>query len=133
MKAHRRRDDKATTATAAKPRRSVQRMVRPFTAMEVESLNPNPPAGFENDVRDSDVLKDQLNRVLKIVNSGLDAIPIGGTARELTDGELQCCKLGLNILKLTLQSLDSLCVCHNGGTMVWPNDPSSATPRKESQ
>jgi hypothetical protein len=61
--------------------------------------NPNPPFGFVNDVRDTDVFKNQLRRVLEVVNGALNAVS-------------KVCKLGLNFLKFTLQSLDSLCVCH---------------------
>jgi len=70
------------------------------------------------------MLKDQLNRVLKVVNGVLNAAPLRGTARELRDGELEVCKLGLNILKLTLQSLDSLCIGHSGSDVMRSNDQS---------
>jgi hypothetical protein len=97
------------------------------TAIETNSINPKPPVGLVCHVRDSHVLKDQLNRMLQVVNGVLDAVsPSIGTARELRDGELEVCKLGLSVLKLTLQSLDSLCVSH-GGDVARSNDPSSAT------
>jgi hypothetical protein len=69
-----------------------------------------------------DVLKNQLNRILEVVNGGLSALtPAVGTARELTDSEREAAKFGLNLCKLTLQSLNTLCVCHNVGGVVRPN------------
>ena len=101
------------------------------TAMETNSLNPNPPAGLVCHVRDMHMLKDQLNRVLEVVNGVLNTVSPRTTARELRDCELEVTKLGLNILKLKLKSLDSLCVGHNGGTMVMRSNEKNTRRRRK--
>ena len=58
--------------------------------------------------------EDDLNRILKIIDSGLDAITLSvGTAREVSSSHLELEKLGLNIAKLVFQSINSLGVGHN--------------------
>ena len=119
------KNQKPSRKTKRANRRCLQRLVRPHrTAMEMLSINGNPSAGLENNTWDVDVLKDQLNRVLQVINGVLDALSTSGTARELTYCELDVCKLGLNALKLSLQGTDSLLVCHKSKTAVWPNEKS---------
>lgn len=61
---------------------------------------------IENDVRNTDVLADEIDRVLEVVDSGLNALsPPLGTAREFRHGERELCKLGLEIAKLVFQRL----------------------------
>jgi hypothetical protein len=59
------------------------------------------------------VAKDDLDRVLQIIDGGLDALsPPFSTAREISDSERELCKLGLNLAKFALQSVNSLRVSH---------------------
>lgn len=79
-----------------------------------KSIDEDTPVRPINDVRNMDMSKDQLDRVLQIIDSGLNALtPTVGSAREFTDCEREVCKLGLNISKLMFQHLDSLRIIHN--------------------
>jgi len=68
-----------------------------------------PSAGIVGDVGDANILKDQIDRMLQIIDSGLDALfPGVGTAREFADDQRQVCKMGLNVAKAATEGLKSL-------------------------
>lgn len=91
-------------------------IVKTSTAEQSESpasLDLNPLAGLVHDVGNIDIPKNQLDGMLKVIDSGLGALsPSVGTVREFGDLEREACKIGLETLKAALNGLKAFGVCH---------------------
>jgi len=79
----------------------------------IPSIDDVTKAGSEIDSRDADIVKDLFNRASQAIDSGLRGMtPPVGTSRALSDSQRELSKLGLDISKLVLDRLKSLCVSH---------------------
>ena len=86
---------------------------------DFQLLNNMTNTGIENDIRNADVLIDKRDRRMEIIDGALNALaPSFGTAREFSDEQREACKLGLGLLKLSLQTLDSFGVAHGKTSSV---------------
>lgn len=83
------------------------------------SLNNVPDIGIENNTLNIDISKDEIDRLLEVVNSALGALtPMVGTAREFRDDQRDLCKLGLEITKLALNGFKAFGIVHGNTPVV---------------
>ena len=71
------------------------------------SFNDVPNVGVKHNIWDMHMGENEIDRALKVINGGLDALlPSSGTARELTNEQREACKFGLEICDLILKRVN---------------------------
>ena len=78
--------------------------IEPKTATSFNNVS---NVGVEHNIRNFNVGENEIDRALKVINCGLDALfPSSGTARELTNEQREACKFGLEICDLILKRVN---------------------------
>ena len=90
------------------------------TASELDDCVPQ--TRLESDAGDGYVLKNELDRVLQVIDSSLHGLaPSDGTAREISNDGLKVCQFGLEVAHFILQRANTLLVSHTNASSKGAN------------